>query len=76
MKKLKFTVVALIVIAFPLQFAAAKETGGAGSASGTNTYQIFCRPFSINGFIMQEAAIGFDPKFAGKNVSDYSTYQT
>ena len=77
MKKLKFIVVAFIVIAFPLQFAAAREAvdTGAGPASGTNTYQIFCRPFSINGFLMQEAAIGFDPKFAGKNVSDYSTMQ-
>jgi hypothetical protein len=75
MKKLIVIALATLLLAVSFHSAFARDDTGAGSATGTNTYQIFCRPFSINGFLMQEAAIGFDPKFSGKNVTDYSTLQ-
>ena len=75
MKKIKIIALTALLVGLSLQSALATEDTGAGSATGTNTYQVFCRPFSINGFLMQEAAIGLDPKFSGKNVTDYSTLQ-
>lgn len=42
---------------------------------GADAYTLFGRQFDFNGFVQQEAALGIDPKFCGKNVTDYSTVQ-
>jgi len=36
---------------------------------------LFQRPLQVNGFVQQEAALGLDPKFSGRNVSNYSSLQ-
>lgn len=53
-----------------LLLAAAPGVGHAGQ------YSLAGRPFIINGFIQQEAALGVNnSKFHGRNITDYSTLQ-
>ena len=47
----------------------------AGSAATAAYLELFKLPLHVNGFMQQESAWGIDPKYSGKNVSDYSTLQ-
>lgn len=50
--------------------------GALWSAAHAEEYQLFGRPFLLNGFIMQQSALGVDnSKFQGKNVTNYHQTQ-
>jgi len=77
MKKTKyiFAVIPFILagLVFTSQAIPADDTSGKVDTGGE--YTLFGKPFTLNGFITQEFAMGVDPYFSGKNVTDYFSAQ-
>jgi hypothetical protein len=65
-------IMAALVFA-PQAVPAQEDTSGKVDTGGA--YTIFGKPFTLNGFITQEFAMGVDPYFSGKNVTDYFSMQ-
>ena len=77
MKKTTYSFAVMLImtalVVTPQAVPAQENTSGKVDTGGE--YTLFGKPFTLNGFITQEFAMGVDPKFSGKNVTDYFSAQ-
>ncbi len=70
-----FLVMALFLVVFMGSGLVAAQEQVGDTKAANKELCLLGRPIEFNGFIQQEAAIGIDPKYSGKNVTDYSSIQ-